>query len=149
MNSETLETLTITGATDKDGDYQCTATDDASKVTAKSAKTNVEFKTLTVDKPSGVHYGVVGEAFVLTCTADSGLSNPTYKWFDKDGEMNSETLETLTITGATDKDGDYQCTATDDASKATAKSAKTNVEFKTLTVDKPSGVHYGVVGEAH
>ena len=85
---------------------------------------------LTVDKPSGVHYGVVGEAFVLTCTADAGLSNPTYKWFDKDGEMNSETLETLTITGATDKDGDYQCTATDDASKATAKSAKTNVEFK-------------------
>ena len=82
---------------------------------------------LTVDKPAGVYYGVVGVNFELTCTSD--LTTPIYKWFDNSGEMSGETSETLKLLGATNKDGGYQCTATD-STGTTAKSATTNLEFK-------------------
>ena len=86
---------------------------------------------LTVDMPSDVDYGVVGVEIELTCNADASLSSPTYEWYYKgSGTPLSDTSQVLTLTGnVANEAGDYQCTATA-GGKTTAKSATTNLEFK-------------------
>ena len=82
---------------------------------------------MTVDKPVGVHYPVVGTDLVLTCTT-SDFTATSWKWY-KDNDLMGDTTQAITITGATSSDGDYYCTA-GDANGMSAATPVQQISFK-------------------
>ena len=82
---------------------------------------------VTVEKPSGVHYPVVGTDLVLTCTT-SDFTATTWAWY-KDGSATGETTEAITIPGEVSNNGDYHCTA-GDANGMSAATPVQQISFK-------------------
>ena len=83
---------------------------------------------LTVDKPTGVEYPVVGTSLALDCETNI-VGATTYEWYKGDTK-DAETGKTLTINGDVANDGNYKCIVLDASSKKSAESPVTNVAFK-------------------
>ena len=85
---------------------------------------------VTVEKPEGVHYSVVGTDLVLTCTT-SDFTATTWAWY-KGGSPTGESTEAITVTGDVSSNADYHCTAGDTNGMSAATPVQ-QIRFKSMS----------------